>query len=567
MIVYENGNKVSLSQNDFITKGGEGDVYGKGPKIYKVYHTPKKMIPNGKILELKKIDKINVIAPLDTLSNSKQVDIGFTMNWAKKTISICKLFTNDFRKRNNITDKTIMELVDALREIIWDIHLNKCLIVDLNELNILVDEKFQVPYFIDVDSYQTPSYPATAIMPYVRDYQTKDFNENTDWFSFGILACQLFVGIHPYKGKHPQYKKQDLLKRMKDNVSIFDPDTRLPSAVRDFSFIPETYKAWFEKLFEQGVREAPPEFMGKLVATAKIAHIVASKGDFEIVEILNLDFSEDILYYRRYEDKVIIKGVDAIHINKREYITPTNRTEVVYEESQGTPIFVDIKDGKLDVVNTANLSQDTIAFPCDNMMVIANSVFVQHNDTLSELRFKIFNKVLTKVVKAHWDIMPNSSEMFSGLVYQSVLGKPYLLIPIPTKRETICHIVPVVELEGYKIIEAKHDFRIVQLIGFKDNQYDRINIVFSDKYDSYSCRIIKDIDHKSNNFVVLENGVVVSIVEDGQLEVYSNRLDMPKMRLVESPDIRLSMVLMKDGIKALFAENNKLYSIKLKPEK
>ena len=43
---------VSLSNNDFLAKGGEGEVYVKGSTAYKIYTDKSKMIPAGKIQEL-----------------------------------------------------------------------------------------------------------------------------------------------------------------------------------------------------------------------------------------------------------------------------------------------------------------------------------------------------------------------------------------------------------------------------------------------------------------------------------------------------------------------------------
>lgn len=57
--------------------------------------------------------------------------------------------------------------------------------VDLNELNVLVGSSFVEPFMIETDSYQTPSYRATAIMDSIRDrlVPTGQFALLTDWFS------------------------------------------------------------------------------------------------------------------------------------------------------------------------------------------------------------------------------------------------------------------------------------------------------------------------------------------------------------------------------------------------
>ena len=215
-VFVENIGKVDLSENkDFKTQGGEGKIYIKNNVVYKIYIDYTKTIKKEKIKELSVLQHKNIIKPDNIIwtNQKKNKMIGYTMKYIENTEPLCKYFTNSFQNANNITSKNILELVYRLQETIHYIHTNKILIVDGNEFNYLVTNKTQMPYFIDVDSYQTPSFPATAIMPSIRDWHTKGFNELSDWYSFAIIACQLFIGIHPYKGTHPNFSKKDLESR------------------------------------------------------------------------------------------------------------------------------------------------------------------------------------------------------------------------------------------------------------------------------------------------------------------------------------------------------------------
>lgn len=213
---------VNLTEKDYVTEGGEAKVYRKGSTAFKIYSDINKITPLAKLTELKVIKRDNIIVPDTPILNSKDRYIGFTMPWIDNTLPICKLFTTDFRNRNNITPEMIVKLVDNMQESIDHIHQFGVIQCDGNELNYLVKEgDFKTPYFIDVDSYQTPNFPATAIMPNIRDYNTNGFNRLTDWYSFAIIAFQLFIGIHPFKGKNPNFKKNSLIERMKQNVSVF----------------------------------------------------------------------------------------------------------------------------------------------------------------------------------------------------------------------------------------------------------------------------------------------------------------------------------------------------------
>ena len=50
MIVFIQGqaSPISLTQKDYLAAGGEGCVYVKGKKAFKVYHDPAKMIQIGR---------------------------------------------------------------------------------------------------------------------------------------------------------------------------------------------------------------------------------------------------------------------------------------------------------------------------------------------------------------------------------------------------------------------------------------------------------------------------------------------------------------------------------------
>ena len=112
--------------------------------------------------------------------------------------------------------------------------------------------------FIDVDSYQTPGFKATALMDSVRDRHchNNQFTPDTDWFSFGIVSFQMFIGIHPYKGKHPDLADMDA--RMMQNISALNKAVSVPKVCYAFDVIPQAYLCWYKAVFEQGKRCAPP---------------------------------------------------------------------------------------------------------------------------------------------------------------------------------------------------------------------------------------------------------------------------------------------------------------------
>ena len=163
---------------------------------------------------------------------------------------LCRLFTRAFRERKGVTQGQILALICAFQETVQHVHDRGGLVVDMNEMNFLVDRDMQRVLFIDVDSYQTPSFPATAIMDSIRDRDSATYSAGTDWFSFAILAFQMFVGVRPYRGKHATLV--DLDARMMANVSVLNRSVTVPATSYPLDILPSAYRDWFEALFEQG---------------------------------------------------------------------------------------------------------------------------------------------------------------------------------------------------------------------------------------------------------------------------------------------------------------------------
>jgi DNA-binding helix-hairpin-helix protein with protein kinase domain len=173
---------VRLGKTEFKAQGGEGSVYVKGLSAYKIYADPSRCIAQAKIDELSVLTKPNIIRPLELILDEKNRPVGYSMRYAGKTHSLCQLFPKAFRQRNNLTPELMLRLVRELQTGVAHIHSTGILIVDLNEMNFLVSLDFSELFFIDVDSYQTPSFPATVLMESVRDRHAKSFTTDSDWF-------------------------------------------------------------------------------------------------------------------------------------------------------------------------------------------------------------------------------------------------------------------------------------------------------------------------------------------------------------------------------------------------
>lgn len=557
--IIQGKGEIDVSDKDFISEGGEGKVYGVKNQILKIYTDLKKMIPYAKIQELAVLDRPNILIPKDILLTTKNQMVGFTMNYIKASTALCKLFTNDFRNKNNIEAHTILKLVENIQETIVFIHDKNCLIVDGNEMNYIVDTNtFTVPYFIDVNSYQTPSFPATAIMPSIRDWHTKGFNKNTDWFSFAVVSFQLFIGIHPFKGKHPNFKPGQLEERMKQNISVFNPQVSRPATARDFSYIPADFMDWYIKLFEKGERIPPPKVAGFLKVVQVKTQIIQTSNNFEI--LLVKEYDDEIVRVKSYFMYRCVTTKKDLVINDTKHRISKD-VDLIFTQMMN-PIFIKIEDDLLKLYDVKNKKVINSTIAASEFMIVNNTLYARYEDSITEISIWEGNGNILLSGKTTWKIMPKSSTVLNGVIYQNVLGKAYLSIPIPENHSMV--VVPVPEMDGYRIIDGKHDNRICMLTGHRGSSYSKIILRFDETYSHYDVRIIDDINYGSINFVTLENGVCISINDDESLEVFSNNLAAKKVVEYKDPAIKSSMILCKDGAKVMFFQSNELYSLKMR---
>lgn len=122
--------------------------------------------------------------------------------------------------------------------------------------------------------------------------------------------------------------------------------------------------------------------------------------------------------------------------------------------------------------------------------------------------------------------------------------------------------MPVKELEGYRIVTAKHDNGVCILIGHKNNSYDRIILKFAADYTTYTCRIVKDVDSQTVNFVTLDKGVVILLYGD-TVEVFMRDPNNTRVTVMEDTGLA-DVKLTKNGNLALFIKDDKVYSFTMK---
>jgi serine/threonine protein kinase len=553
----------TLDKNSYVAAGGEGTVCRIGGTAYKIYHDPKKMIPLAKITELQALSHIdNVLGPRDILLDTKNNPIGFTMPYISDTEFLTRLFNKNYRNDNGITPEMVVELVKKMQLTLAEIHKCGIIVVDFNEMNSLTTMKYKDIYFIDVDSYQTKSFRATALMESVRDRtQPKNqFSEKTDWFSFAIVSFQMYMTYHPYmKGKHQKYLPKDWSDRMDNNVSIFHPDVVLADIWKDFSVIPQPHLDWYKAVFHQGVRTAPPLPDQALVVGPVQPTLITGNEKFVVTKILeqpdpilNLYYLNGIMYTITksgiYSGTRIIKSMTSIP--KGISLANVLGSEPVLAIKSENKITFESLNG--DVIGEIAAKYAMSAHGC---------IYTIYNGRMMENRFipatGIGNKIF-HVPKPVSNVFDAATKMFSGLAVQDILGKCWVVIPFELGK---CVNTPIKELDGLRIIDAKFEHHVLVAIAEKDGQYHRYSICFNQAFTGYTCRVKNNTLETVVNFTCLSNGICVNLIEDDTIEVFKTN---DTVKVVQNSPITTSMRLSNDSTSILFVNQKGIYSLKLK---
>lgn len=557
------GKIINLTDNNFLAEGGEGKVYLKDNIIYKIHHELKYMPPLDKISELSTLLKHkNIIGPEIVLLDDNGTPIGYTMNYVSNNIPLPRLFTTSYRNAHGITPDSTIKLVESIQSLFKYIHSKGVIIVDANENNFLVDlSDYITPYAIDVCSYQTPHYPATAIMPSIQDHHSTVFNEYTDWFSFGILACQLFIGIHPYRGTVDGFKRNDLISRMKSNVSIWNNKTKLSAAVRPFELIPSDLMAWMIDIFEHGKRLAPPDKLGKIGLIQHIVKVINDTAKF-IVSLIK-EYNYDIINYS-YGINTIATHSNGITIDNRYYQYQDNVINpLIYRDGKYNNIYVIyINNNELIIWSPINNKKVSVPIKidkiinCDGRIICVNSEYIMELEIL-QLSIDNFVGNCKKII----DLVPGLTNIYDGVIIVNAIKSHIFILP----TMNACHIVNIKNMDNIKIISAKHDKGVLVIIGTDDKGLMIEKLIrFSADYKTYDVTETY-IDTGDINFTVLDNGIVIKISEDGIMELFNKYSSTElKKRVITDDIISTSMKLYNQNNRVVYVHNNKLYSISIK---
>jgi len=556
---------VNLTQRDFVASGGQGSVYAVGNTAYKVYHDPSAMMPEGKIRELAPLPVSMFSRPEHLLLDKHGNPVGYTTGFITDAYVLCQLFPRVFREREGLTHAKSFALVEQMRDGIGIAHKASILLIDGNEMNFLVDSKFKRVTFIDTDSYQTRSYPATAIMESIRDRHMAHnmaFDEGTDWFSFACVSFQMMTGIHPYKGKHPQLKGFEA--RMSNNVSVFHRDVRVPKVAYDFGIIPKEWRAWYGAVFDRGERCPPPGGHTSVTLIKAVVKAITGATNLILEEIGSFDGTVTGVWASGH--RLVVATDAGIWMDGRRVGDQQAVSNVGFSPKMGTPVAVQHPDTIPDLYDT--VARKAVRFGLNASRVVSTPdgrVYMKTGDKVMEVELRDVGNQVMALTKLAATVLPNASLLFPGGVSQDMLGSQFISL-FPRSGET--YQVRIKELDDYRVLDAKFDVGnkggVLMVLGMKGGNYDRIVFRFADKYTTYDVRTVSDVGQVGLNFVVTDAGVCVCLNEDDKIELSSVRKGSTAVKTVTDNVLGGDMRLFKRGAEVLVARGDRVYTMRMK---
>lgn len=559
-VIVQGQGEVNLGQKEYVASGGEGQVFAKGLTAYKVYTDPARMLPTGKITELAGIAYPDVIKPERVLLDPKKnTPVGYTMRFIQDALPLCQIFTRAFREREGLDHPKMLLLVRKLQTLVESVHKAGVLIVDLNEMNFLVNQTFSEVYGIDVDSYQTAHYSATAIMPSVKDWTVKGhaFTEGSDWFSFACVAYQMFTGIHPYKGKHPTVHGLD--ERMQAGISVFDPAVSVPKMVYPVDVIPPAYRVWLKSVLQDGKRIPPPADPGTFVAAALVARAIASGASLEITEIST--YPESLLGYAENGGQSVAGMAGGVWVGKQPARGTTPVQAIGWSPKNNHAILAWANKGMLCLYDATSREDISLPLAIDSIMGSGGRIYVKSGERIIEIMLTDTGSKVIPSPRIAVNVLEHASRLYDGVVVQDLLGSIFVSV---FPRASASYQIRIPQLSPYKIVDAKCEGQVLMVIGARNGKYDRLTFVMPDDYSTVSLQnTVYDITPAGLNFVVLDNGTCVHLTEEEKLEVWN--VKAPAMvRPVEDLALGNDMRLVKVGGRVGCIRGNKIYSLRMK---
>lgn len=554
-VVPDGQRAVALTSADHVATGGEGAVYAKGDTVYKIYLSPDKATTSGmerKLILLSAIRHPGIVAPSGALRDKSGKFLGIYMPRSSGE-PMCKLFTNTWRDLHKIGTRETAALTESMRAVVLAAHSHQAVLVDANEMNWLVSKNTEA-HIIDVDSWQIGGYPGTAIMASIRDFSQNGFSEATDWFAWAIVSFQLWTGIHPYKGTHPDFGKGSMEARMRARASVFDPKVRLPAAARAPSQIPTRLRDWYERALQGDERGCPPSPMASAIGAQtaprlKVVQSHSGKVRQERIDSLGGRIRGVFAGIAVFE---LQSGLCAYDVARKQLVNDMTHVEELTALIEGKAtlvrldaglVFAQLDPGAIEMrVVDAAAMRASMPTRATRLWATESRLFALVENVpngLIEIEASILGNKLVAGTRTAWPVAALSTRLFDGVFVQDCMGMPFAGV---LENRGLCQgRAPA--LKGYKIVAGfGRDAANIWLAGIRLSDGERVQLRLAGGPNGFVVEEESIVDDTGINGAMTSGGIGV-VCQDDALAVYKGQ----SRKTVAQPGLAGSLTLFQLG--------------------
>ena len=498
--VLVEGRSVLLRPDDFVAAGGQGRVFAHGDVAIKLFDDAAAVPPPDKLDQLRALRGPHVAAPEHDVLDSTGARVGYTMPFFSGADAWGQLCTPAYRRRVGLTDRDALELVRSLGAALTDVHGHGITVVDLSDNNVLVRDGALC--LIDVDSWQTPGHRPTAITPGIASPHAAPgvFDASTDWFAFAVLASMLLLGIHPFKGKHPQVR--GLAARMRAGISVFDPAVRVPAICRSPTQLPAPLAAWLRGALERGESTPPP--LGPLPSPRP--NPVHPDGQHYPGEV------RDVLLAH---EQVWVATRTAAFVDTRCWHDDGRPVRALGRTHEGHPFVLQERpDGGLELRAEPLDVRTPVELRIDALLADHGTVFARCHQRLLALEVRCLGTRPHLLPREVGRVLPWATHLFPGVALQNVMGRwhaTWLGHPRGAPQ------YPLPDLDVDTVLDARRSGDRFVLLGSRDGQTARHEVWLEPTGAVRSHHVEHDAQPWGTVFVATGSGVYVEVGPKGAI--------------------------------------------------
>ena len=498
----EAGGQIRLGPQDYVTEGGQARIFVRAGRGYKVFARPTPCLP-ARRQALATLHHPRIVVPQILLLDRTHAPVGYAMHWVQRAVPWARASTTTFWQRESMTPKQALSLVRQLLELVQAAHAAGLVIADLSLNNVLLTADLASTWLVDTDSWQTPTQPAAAITPTILDplADRPPLPASMDFFALAVIAFELLVGVHPYKGKHPKVK--GLAERMQRGLSAFDPGVTLPPCARALSILPPVLSSWCREIFAHRHREPPPPSFD--AGRRPSSRAISSPPSPPPGPALLGRYDGQVLEAFHDGEALVVRTPQSIYRGDRRLgDCPPG---VVATLCRSGAVFL-VRCDPLEREVTVH-EPGGVALPgrlrVDEVVGRAGAVFVRTGGQLSEIRLLQAGQRSIWVSRLRGRVLPHSAWLGRGVALWTVLGSTWGVL----LEEQGSAVLALPELDGRRPLDAVYHRGVLAVLSDAAGRRDLSTFVLAACHQgqaSYVHRTWTDVSMARVELCVDEQG-------------------------------------------------------------